>query len=355
MSHTSSTTARSSARRRGERPRAGAWRLLAALLAGLLLLAGCGSGDDDSGGDSAASEDSGAGGEESGDVGVGDVDGGGVGEVEGDDADSAGDDGDDVPIADLAAGPTAGRSVIRNARLSVEADDTVALVASVRQRVVALGGFVGAEELRSTPDGLVGTMTVRVPGEQLDTALEEIDGLGSVTQRSLDSEDVTDQLTDLDARIANLRALETELTALLADTRERTADASEVLAVFQQVNDVRLQVEVLDAQQAALRERVGLATIVLDVMPTADAALLAVDEDGWSPGSTLSTAVGTTLVLGQALVDLTIWLVVVAGPFLLLLLAGWVLLRRVLAATGRTPRGEVAGPRQTQPDDPVSV
>lgn len=330
------------------------------VLAVTALLAGCGS--DDESGDAAAEDVSEvSGGSQSGDDGF---DGGAVGaEGEGDTEDAgeaAGDEaggggtgtpGDaDVPIADLAAGPTAGRQVIRNARLSVESDDTVALVASVRQRVTALGGFVGAEELRSTEGGLVGTMTLRVPNEQLDTALEEIDGLGQVVQRSLDSEDVTDRLTDLDARLTNLRALETELNALLAETRERTSDASEVLRVFEQVNDVRLQVEVLDAQQAALRQRVGLATIVMDVAPTPEAVDEApVVDEGWSPSDTLAAALGTTLVLGQALVDLAIWLVVVAGPVLVLLGLVWLALR---AAGRRQPAARPSPPLEQEPTAP---
>jgi hypothetical protein len=65
---------------------------------------------------------------------------------------------------------------------------------------------------------------------------------------------------DLDARLNNARNTEQRLAALLKD---RTGQLSDVLAVEEKIDAVRLEIERLEAERKALDTRVDFATIDL--------------------------------------------------------------------------------------------
>lgn len=73
---------------------------------------------------------------------------------------------------------------------------------------------------------------------------------------------MTQQSIDLDARLANAREAEQRLTQLL---RERTGRLSDVLAVEQQINNVRGQIEQMEAERKNLSNRIAFATLELTI------------------------------------------------------------------------------------------
>ena len=284
--------------------------IIALILLALLALAGC-SGDDS--GDTATGE---------GAMGVAEpaTDGGGV-EEGGEDAErAAGDEaGTDTDGDLLAVGAPLGRKVIRTAELELEVEDTAAAVERVTALVERAGGFVGRADLaRHDGDELVGTMTLRVPTDRLGSTLAALEDLATeVLAKRLGSDDVTEEYSDIEAQLRNLRALETELLDLLAEIRDRSDSADEILRVFERIRQVRQEIETLQGRQQVLDDLVDLATIELRLTPSSEALPLA--DDGWSPGGQARDALRTTMAALQGLADVAIWLVLTALPILLVL------------------------------------
>ena len=86
--------------------------------------------------------------------------------------------------------------------------------------VKELGGYVSSTNLykNTYSDGelLQGSMSVRVPAEELDNAMARLEALAlDVNMRTIDRQDVTDQYSDLEAQIRNLEATEKELLAIV--------------------------------------------------------------------------------------------------------------------------------------------
>jgi hypothetical protein len=154
-------------------------------------------------------------------------------------------------------------SVIRTATLRLVAKDFDAARASVEAIVAQAGGFLDQVTVNSAA-GTARTLTgtVRVPANRLTNALVRLRQLGQVTEDTQGSEDVTDQIVDLDARLANARATEKRLTDIL---QNRTGKLSDVLDVERELARVRLEIERMDAERVNLGRRVSYATITLEI------------------------------------------------------------------------------------------
>ena len=104
--------------------------------------------------------------------------------------------------------------------------------------------------------------TLRVPIAEMDAALTGVRALGRVLQESQSSEDVTDAHRDLAIRISNAKIEEARLGEIL---KQRTGRLSDVLAVEQAQSRVRTEIEQMEAQELAMRNRAALSTISVQV------------------------------------------------------------------------------------------
>ncbi len=219
-----------------------------------------------------------------------------------------------------------GLQLIREVSVRLASDDPEATVDAIRRAAATTGGFVAGEDLHRRDGVLEGTVTVRVPADDLQGALDRIEVAGSeVIDRQLSSQDVTMEVADVASQLRNLRALETELLELLSDARE-SGDTEQVLMVFDRVRNVRDEIERLDGRRATLADRVALATITVHVEPTVDLLAATAPErdpepEPWNPVHRVSQAWQATVEGLQTLADVLIVVVVTGLPLLLL----WVL------------------------------
>jgi Domain of unknown function (DUF4349)/Putative zinc-finger len=153
--------------------------------------------------------------------------------------------------------------IARTARLQIVTSAFDSVRPAIDRIVAETGGFVGQVDF-SAPNAESRSLnaTVRIPVQRVDAALASLRRLGSVLEESQNGEDVTDQVVDLDARLANARNTEKRLTDLL---QKRTGDLSDVLAAEREVARVREEIERLDATRKQLGQRVTYASVTLHV------------------------------------------------------------------------------------------
>lgn len=111
------------------------------------------------------------------------------------------------------------------------------------------GGWVKAMTAES--------VVLAVPDEQLEDVLRELDQLGSVKSRKLSAANVADAQGELEARIGNLTAARDRYLALL----EKAQNVAEAAVVERELERVTGQLELLEAQQKALEQRVQFAAL----------------------------------------------------------------------------------------------
>jgi hypothetical protein len=159
--------------------------------------------------------------------------------------------------------PSTGPMIARTARLRLLAKDVEAARQAIDRIVRDLEGFMGQVDVeRGVNEAKILRATVRVPTATLEEAFKALKALGEVIQESQGADDVTEQVMDLDARLANHRNTEKRLNDLLL---KRTGQLADVLAAEREVARVREEIERLDAQRKNLDGRVTYATITVQV------------------------------------------------------------------------------------------
>ena len=211
---------------------------------------------------------SGFGGTESGDAGSGAGADRDAATAAGDAGDGAGGGANAVDFGSDDAGDaqrlqTRQRQTIRTGEIRLRVNDTERASERIRRLATERGGFVSDSsqevEERHNETWRTGTMTIRVPSEEFDSTVAEIESQGEVRSVDTRSEDVTDQLVDIEARLENLRAERDRLRELY----DGANDTEDVLAVQRELSDVQEEIERLEARQAALERDVALATITV--------------------------------------------------------------------------------------------
>jgi hypothetical protein len=118
------------------------------------------------------------------------------------------------------------------------------------------------EDANGTSDVVqYGTVTVRVPEERFDDAVERFSKLGEVVDMTTSAEDVSDQMVDLRARLRHQRAVEERLLGFLDQART----IKETLAVQDRIDQTQLTIEQLSAEIARLGEVTSYGTLTVSL------------------------------------------------------------------------------------------
>jgi hypothetical protein len=219
-----------------------------------------------------------------------------------------------------------GQQLVSTATMTVQVDDVVA----AKQKATALlTGLDPANELfaeqTSLTQSATSTVTFKVAPAKFSAALDQLAGLGKLTAQEVKTDDVTQQVVDLDARI---KAAE-DSTARVTDLLSKTSSVTELAQVEDELTKREADLESLRGQQRTLSARTELATVVVTlttvVPPTAIAEASATPLPGFLDGLRGGwEAFVKVMTVGAAVVGALL-------PFVwipLVLVFGWRMLRR---------------------------
>lgn len=227
--------------------------------------------------------------------------------------------GPGAPTADAAESAEAGsdRVIIRSGSLELEVAGVRDALAAARRAVEELGGYVASAQTWGADASASASVVYRVPADRLDAAIERLSGLATtVLSAALGAEEVTDQVVDTTARLANLRAAEAALQGLMA----KSASVEDILAVELRLTEVRGEIEVLDAHRTELLGRAALATLTVSWYPPVPPAV-ATTATGWDPLAVADAAVARLVGVLQGLATVAIYGAIVGLPLLVALAA----------------------------------
>jgi hypothetical protein len=206
--------------------------------------------------------------------------------------------------------PVQERKLVQTARLEMLVKDPLEAISRARSVATGTGGFTGQED----SSGDRASITLQIPADRFDSAIEQLVQLGKPTVQHKQATDVTEQVVDLDARLATQRASVDRMRVLLG----KAQSVGEIAQIESELTKRESDLESLQGRRDALGTKVALSTVTLQVTKEASPAATAPVEarggfidgldDGW-------TAFGdfwrvTTTVFGALLP----FLVVVAIP-----------------------------------------
>jgi hypothetical protein len=220
----------------------------------------------------------------------------------------------------LPAAAAVERVVIQTASLTLIVADPAASAASIADLADEMGGFVVSSYVSQTTFADVGvtadsgSITIRVPAERLKEALERIKaGATEVRAENISGQDVTQEYTDLQSSLRNLEAAEDQLLEIMGSATK----TEDVLRVFEQLRQVRSEIEITKGRIQYLSESARLSSISVDLIP--DAAEQPLQIGGWRPAGTAREALTALLRALRFLGDTAIWAAICVLPVGLIL------------------------------------
>ena len=206
-----------------------------------------------------------------------------------------------------------GPLIVRTGQLDLQVADLEAAIRDASSAVTAVGGYVAGSQRSGDADKASASVMFRIPAARWTDTLDALRKLSvKVLSEQTSSQEVTAQVVDLGARLANLRVTESALQAIM----EKATKIPDVLAVQEQLTGVRQQIEELTAQKQTLENQAALATLTVNFTPPPAVAVTQVRE-GWDPAREVDQAAAALVGLGQGLASAGIWLLVVWLPILL--------------------------------------
>lgn len=232
--------------------------------------------------------------------------------------------------------PAARRLVITNASLSLAVADPEESMNRIASMAEEMGGFVVNSRLSQQPLESGGeaprvSMTVRVPAERLDEALERIraESDRDPLSENTDSQDVTKEYTNLDARLRNLEAAETQLQKIM----QSAEDTENVLRVYNELKNVREQIEVIKGEMQYYEQSAALSAVTIDLVANESIEPLTIGR--WQPVGIARNAIQALINGVKVLGTIAIWVVLFMLPMALLIGLPVYGLYRVLRKRGR--------------------
>ena len=217
----------------------------------------------------------------------------------------------------VAETPATRPQLIKKAQLSLVVKSLDASSKSVTNIVEKQQGDILGFQNQKPPDSSVrqtASVEIRVPQERLETTLEALAKLGTVENRSLTAEDVTNQLVDSEARLRNLRKSEEMVLKIM----ERSGSVGDVLKASQELSNIRESIERIDAQLKSLRNQVAYSTISLTLEAAVSAQQTPEPSLGLRVQETWGKATHSVSELTLGLFGLGIWLLAYSPYFLLI-------------------------------------
>jgi hypothetical protein len=230
-----------------------------------------------------------------------------------------------VPAAQDGAGSSGGdalastaeRKIVQTASMRLQVKEVGAGFEEVGRIATAAGGFVASSSFSYQGEQQVASVTIRVPASRYQDVLSQVRALGvKVDSEASNASDVTEEYSDLSARLRNLEATEAQLLQLLGQAR----NINEVLQVQDRLSAVRAEVERVKGRIVLLEKLSEMATLTVHLRPAV--AVAKADGGGIDIGREVSEAWEASLeFLGG----------IAAGVVAVVVFAWWTLPLAVLA------------------------
>ncbi len=149
------------------------------------------------------------------------------------------------------------RKLIKNGDISLEVTDLEKTQNAVENWVKQFGGYIS----NSNNGEKSSNYTVRIPSEKFDEAMTAAGNLGTLKNKNISTQDVSDQFYDLQTRLETKKVLREKLNGYLA----RANSMQDILKVESQLNSVQSEIESMEGRLKRLNSQIDFSTISIYV------------------------------------------------------------------------------------------
>jgi hypothetical protein len=172
------------------------------------------------------------------------------------------------------------RAIVYTGAMTVRVPDVDRAAARASEIATGAGGFVGQDKRSIADSRSQATLQLRVPAGGFYAVVDELARLGKEESRGLSSEDVTEAVVDVDARIATQQASVNRTRALLAQAKS----IAEIVSVESELTKREAELASLQARKRQLADLTTLSTITVTLLGPAAVEKPKEDDTGFVAG-----------------------------------------------------------------------
>ena len=159
---------------------------------------------------------------------------------------------------------TSTRKTIKTAKLTMQTLDFDAFAAALEQKVAETGAYFQYADVSGTNyygGRRYASYTIRVPEARLNEFMAGLDGIATITSKTLGEQDVTLSYVDTESRIKALEIEQESLMKLL----EQAVNLDSIIKLQDRLTEVRYELENYKAQLRTYDDKIAYSTVTLSV------------------------------------------------------------------------------------------
>jgi hypothetical protein len=205
------------------------------------------------------------------------------------------------------------RAIVYTGTITVRVENLNQAAAKAAAYATGAGGFVSADKRNTGTGADDASLTLRVPAAKFSAVVDQLAGLGDPEGRSVNTEDVTEETIDVDARIATQTARVASGRRLLAQAKS----LADLVMLESELAKREADLASLEAKKRRLADITALSTITAVLLDPEAAAASGTDDaagflgglkSGWTA---LVASLGVLLTVLGALLP---WLIALGLP-----------------------------------------
>ena len=229
------------------------------------------------------------------------------------------------------------RKLIRTVEIEAETSDLDAILADLDAQLATLGGYVQNKSVQNGRGSSYryATLTLRIPADKLDSFVGHVENATNILSANEKAEDVTLKYSATESRIKTLETEEARLLELLAQAQ----NLNDLLILESKLADVREELEVVKSQLKLYDSLIDYGTVHLTITEVKEFTVVEEEEPtAWERISSgfVKSLQGVWKILTELFIFLIValpYLVIPAGILILVL----VLRRRKQKKTPSAP------------------
>jgi len=213
--------------------------------------------------------------------------------------------------------------------MTLEVSDIGKAQADITEIAAQYQGYVVSSNLNADKEQPTGYISFRVPADKFNDAIARLRALAvKVTYENTNSQDVTEQYTDLQAQLSNYQATEAQYLELL----KKADNVKDMLEVQRELSNVRGNIERTKGRIQYLDRTSD--TSLMEVTLTKSKPI---GESSWDISGVFKHAVDGLIAFGKVLLSILIWLLVFSPVWIIILVIIFLVRRRNKARRNAAP------------------
>lgn len=157
------------------------------------------------------------------------------------------------------------RKLIRNGSLSFETSDVKKTKTAIDAICKELNAYISNESQNNYSSRLQYNQTIRVTADKFDLLIQKVEAEASrVEGKNVNTEDVTEEFIDVEARLKTKKDLETRYREIL----KRAKTVEEIITIERQIAEVRSDIESMEGRLKYLSSQVAYSTLTVSFYET---------------------------------------------------------------------------------------